>query len=327
MGGGSEALKGADPSLADIVRLLVNKISSYTWLKRTILYGLLGAVLLRLMRRKRAVRGKLCLITGSAGGIGREMALSFGRAGSKLALVDINAEMLEATAREVREATGAEVETYTCNLANKDAVYAMVDDVRARQGHVYCLVNNAGIISGAELMDTPDSRIELSMKVNVMAWFWTVKAVLPHMLEQNSGHIVGVSSAAGIFPNPKMVDYCTSKYAARGFMEALSVELQFLRRTGVGLSLVCPAHVNTALFKGYNVGFSMEPSYVAAQTLQAVYYNKFHVYLPFPMHMGVFWQAVMPKAIWDFFISFSFSAMKDWQPAQANQVFAKIGEK
>jgi len=323
----TEISRTDDLPIQDLVKALLVRVSSYDWLRKGLLYSLLLALVVRLTQKKRSVKGKLVLVTGAATGIGRQQAFSFARAGARLALWDINVEQLEKTAEEVRQATGAEVQAYRCNLADREDIYEVAEQVKADQGHVWCLINNAGIISGQNLLDTPDRRIELSMQVNAMAYFWTTKAFLKNMIDNNDGHIVGISSAAGIFPNPRMVDYCTSKFAARGFIEALHTELLATGKTGVKTTCILPAHINTDLFKGFNMMGAMEPEWVANQVLKAVQESKYIVMLPWALQLGVFWQTVMPSSVWDFFMSFSHSAMKTWSPDQANKIFVKMDEK
>ena len=98
-------------------------------------------------------------------------------------------------------------------------------------GHVSILVNNAGIVSGTALLDTPDSKIIRTFDVNILAHFWTLKAFLPAMISQKDGHIVNVASLAGHSGTHKLVDYCASKFAAVGLDEALRVELFVQVRT------------------------------------------------------------------------------------------------
>jgi len=71
---------------------------------------------------------------------------------------------------------------------------------------------------------------------------------------------------------------------------------------------------------------TMEPEWVAQQVVNAVQHRRFYVYLPWTLHLGEFWHCVLPKSVWDFFISFSFSAMKAWSPEQSNRIFEKIEE-
>lgn len=85
------------------------------------------------------------------------------------------------------------MKAYKVNLVDREAVYELAKRVKREQGEVWGLVNNAGILSGTALLDTPDKRIELLYGVNIMSHFWTTKAFLPDMLKNKSGHIVGIS--------------------------------------------------------------------------------------------------------------------------------------
>jgi len=95
---------------------------------------------------------------------------------------------------------------------------------------VTVLINNAGIVTGRPLLESPDHLIELTMKVNAMAHFWTIKAFLPAMIARQHGHIVSIASSAGHAGVPGLGDYCASKYAAVGFNESLRLQL---RKDGV----------------------------------------------------------------------------------------------
>ena len=133
-----------------------------------------------------------------------------------------------------------------------------------------------------------------------------------------------VNSAAGLLPNPRMVDYCSSKFAARGFMDTLHTELHFMGNTGVSTTVVCPSHVNTELFKGYNVGSVMSPEWVAEQVLGAVETDQHFLLLPRFLQIAIFWQTLLPTPIWDLCVSLSYRSMNTWKPDQANKVFAKM---
>ena len=210
------------------------------------------------------------------------------------------------------------------NLVSRDSIYALAEQVKREHGFVWGLINNAGILIGKSLMETPDNKIELTMGVNVMAHFWTVKAFLQPMLDRNDGHIVSISSAAGFFPSARMTEYCTSKYAARGFMEALRIELTALGKSGVKTTLVAPAHINTELFSGYNMGSTMQPDWVAAQIVHAMRIDKAIQFLPWYVSLGNLWQGIFPTFIWDLFMLPTNSSLKNWNPAQANKIFNKM---
>ena len=207
---------------------------------------------------------------------------------------------------------------------NKEAVYALAEQVKREHGFVWGVINNAGILIGKPLLETPDSKIELVMGVNVLAHFWTVKAFLQPMLDRNDGHITGVASAAGFFPSARMTEYCASKYAARGFMEALRIELGSLGKTGVKTTLVAPAHINTDLFSGYNMGGTMQPEWVAEQIVRGMQLNRPMLFLPWYISLGNLWQGVFPTFIWDIFMLPTNSSLSNWNPTQANKIFDKM---
>ena len=97
----------------------------------------------------------------------------------------------------------------------------------------------------------PPDKIELTFKVNTLAHFWTIKSFLPGMIEQKKGHIVNVASLAGFSGSPKLVDYCSSKFAAVGLDEALRLEVkhqnldQYIKTT-----VICPFYISTGMFAG-----------------------------------------------------------------------------
>ncbi|XP_052832104.1 retinol dehydrogenase 10-B [Octopus bimaculoides] len=126
----------------------------------------------------------------------------------------------------------------------------MFDYVKNEIGNVDILVNNAGIVTGKNLLDCTDQDIIKTMQVNVLAHFWTIKAFLPKMIERNSGHIVTISSTAGVIGVNKLTGYCASKFACVGLDEALRSELSSLKKDGVHMTLACPYYTNTGMFLG-----------------------------------------------------------------------------
>ena len=122
-----------------------------------------------------------------------------------------------------------------------------------------------------------------------------------------------------------MIDYCSSKFAARGFMESLRIELSSLGKGNIGCSLIAPSHINTELFKGYNLGSTMSPEYVADSIIHAMKVGKFLVFLPsIPLVVGNFWQGAIPTPIWDIFMLPTNSQLNNWKPDQANKIFDKM---
>src|SRR5699024_9406940 len=129
-----------------------------------------------------------------------------------------------------------------------------VADAAKEAGPVDVLINNAGIVTGADLLDTTDEAIIRTFDVNTLALYWTTRAFLPAMRERDRGVIVTVSSAAGIAGVAKQTDYSASKFAAFGFTESLRNELR-ARGSAVSTVLVAPYYINTGMFDGVTTTF------------------------------------------------------------------------
>jgi len=195
--------------------------------------------------------GKTVLVTGAASGIGRLMALDVAHRGATVVAWDIHREPLDDLAQEISN-LGDRAYAFTCDVGDRAAVLETAQRVQRDVGAVDVLVNNAGVVSGRPLLELTDDDIERTFRVNVLAHFWTIRAFLPAMVEQGSGHIVTIASAAGLLGIPRMADYAASKHAAVGLAESLRLELS---RTapGVRTTLVCPSYIDTGMFEGAEV--------------------------------------------------------------------------
>jgi len=314
-----------EESTITLLRALIGKVLGSGALEGGFVALIFFFVLSRAARQRKEVKGKLVLVTGAASGIGKQLSIQLAKKGARLALWDINGEGLQETAEEAKLFGAGEVETYKVDLSKRKQIYENAEEVLRRQGRVDVLVNNAGIISGQDLLETSDKKVELTFAINALSHIFMVKAFLPGMIANKSGHIMGVASMAGYFPSPRMTDYCATKFAARGFYEALDAELRSKSLENyIKVTLVAPAAVKTPLFKGFEQPFAMEPEYVAKQMLGAVEVPCFHLILPYAVNMGLISQTLLPRPLFQFFLSFSFSAMNSWNPTQANSVFDRI---
>lgn len=113
----------------------------------------------------------VCLVTGAAQGLGRELALKFAECGATLVLWDINEEKVFSVAEEVR-AIGSEAFAYVCDCSNRDDVYRVAERVKREVGDVAILVNNAGVARGKKLLEMSDADIEKTFKVNTLSHYW-----------------------------------------------------------------------------------------------------------------------------------------------------------
>uniref|UniRef100_A0A8C4XVS3 Short-chain dehydrogenase/reductase 3 n=1 Tax=Gopherus evgoodei TaxID=1825980 RepID=A0A8C4XVS3_9SAUR len=209
---------------------------------------------------KKNVAGEIVLITGAANGIGRQVALNFARLGATLVFWDIDEEGNKETIKLAKENGAKGVYAYRCDCSNREEVYRVADQVRKEVGDVNILVNNAGIANMKTFLDLPDADMEKTMRVNIMAQFWTCKAFLPAMIACNRGHLVSISSGIGLIGTNKMTDYSASKFAIIGFLESLTFELQAAGKKGIKTTIVCPSFINTELSTG--IRWSNSPSVV-----------------------------------------------------------------
>ncbi|MDR2403206.1 MAG: SDR family oxidoreductase [Spirochaetaceae bacterium] len=230
-----------------------------------------------------SVKDRVVLITGGASGIGRLMALDFAGRGARVAVWDLDSRGLTVLEEEARLA-GFSLRGFVCDVSDRAAVYRQAEVLRAELGPVDILVNNAGVVSGSTLLETPDEKIEKTMQVNTMACFWTCKAFLPSMIERNRGHLVIISSAAGLIGVRGLVDYSASKFAVFGLNEAVRMELGRLK-SAVRTTVVCPFFVNTGMFQGVKTRFPLllpilKSEYVARRIVRAVLKNRQRLIMP-----------------------------------------------
>lgn len=200
----------------------------------------------------RNLRDKVAVVTGAASGIGRATSLRLAKEGCRLALVDVSAQELEYTADAIRR-QGGRASVHLADVSKLESVQALAEAVLGEHGHAHLLLNNAGV-TVVDLFRTGTLEdFHWIMGVN----FWGVvhgcKVFLPHLLQEKEAHIVNVSSVYGFVGIPSQSSYCATKFAVRGFTEALGVELQ---GSGVKVSCVFPGGVRTGIARGARFGTS-----------------------------------------------------------------------
>ena len=193
-------------------------------------------------------KDKLAVITGAASGIGRELAVQLAGRGADLALADIDEAGLRETAAMV---DGNDCTTHVLDVADRAAMEQFAADVVRQHGRVNLLINNAGVtlVSTAEGVDYDN--FEWIMGVNFWGVVYGTKAFLPHLRRADEAHIVNVSSLFGLMSMPLQSTYNATKFAVRGFTEALKMELA---GSSVGVSSVHPGGVKTAIAKNARIG-------------------------------------------------------------------------
>ena len=195
------------------------------------------------------VEGKVVVITGAASGIGRAMARTFGAAGMRIAMSDVESGALEEARKDVA-AQGVEVMATVCDVSQADSVATLAEEVRTAFGGVHVVCNNAGVFCGGTTWATSLNDYEWILNVNVWGVIHGIRTFVPILLDQNeSGHIVNTASMAGLTTGPSTAAYFMSKHAVVALSESLYHELAALQDCPVGASVLCPELVNTRIFK------------------------------------------------------------------------------
>lgn len=179
-------------------------------------------------------KGQVAIVTGGASGVGREVAARLTQEGAKVVLWDLNAEALA----EAKAATGA-VDAVELDVTDADAVQAAADAVADRLGRVDVLIASAGITGATvPVQEFPLDSWRRVIDINLNGLFYCCRAVIPHMLKNDYGRIVNVSSVAGKEGNPNASAYSASKAGVIGFTKSLGKELA---KTGIRVNALTPA--------------------------------------------------------------------------------------
>ena len=186
--------------------------------------------------------GKVALVTGASRGIGRAVALKLASEGAKVA---INFAGSTAKAEEVKaeiEAKGGEAILVQANVADKEAVTAMVDKVVEAFGQIDILVNNAGITRDGLLARMKEEDFEAVVDTNLKGVFYCTKAVAKLMMKSRSGRIVNMASVVGLTGNAGQTNYAASKAGVIGFSKSAAKELA---ARGITVNMVAPGFIAT----------------------------------------------------------------------------------
>lgn len=193
----------------------------------------------------RSLAGRKCLITGAASGIGRAVAIAAAAEGAELFLTDINAVGLATVVTQIRDAGGTVAMSRAMDIADIESMRGFASDIHARYGSLDVLMNVAGIAVWGRIEDLQHQHWRKSIEINLMGPIHVMECFVPAMIRAGrGGHLVNVSSAAGLFGLPWHAAYSASKFGLRGVSEVLRHDL---KQHGIGVSLVCPGGVDTGL--------------------------------------------------------------------------------
>ena len=181
-----------------------------------------------------ALSGRVGLVTGGGGGIGRAIAQRLAHDGMAVAVLDRDADAAQTVAADIG---GLAV---TADVTRPQEVGSAVDTVLARFSRVDLLVNNAGVAWMGPVLDTPLEALRSMLAVNVEGVFIVSRAVLPHMIERRAGSVVNLASWAGKTGNAYFAGYSASKFAVIGLTQALAREMA---PHGIRINAICPGIV------------------------------------------------------------------------------------
>ncbi|XP_055371014.1 short-chain dehydrogenase/reductase family 16C member 6 [Condylostylus longicornis] len=230
-------------------------ILEYILIHLKFFYYILEHIFFMIFPREEDVKGEIVLITGAAHGIGKQTALKYASLGATVVCLDINEKLNKETVKEI-QSRGGNAHHYVCDVLKRDDIIQVAEKIKNEVGTVSILVNNAGIMPCHSLLQHTDGEIRKMFEINVMAHFWLIQTYLPDMITNNHGHIVALSSCAGLFGLRNLVPYCASKFAVKGLMLSLVEELRHdPRNLNIKFTTIYPYMVDTGLCKRPKIKF------------------------------------------------------------------------
>lgn len=208
---------------------------------------------------------RVVAITGAGSGIGRALAVAVVRRGGHAALSDIDQEGLDVTGRLAAAAGSGRVVVTAVDVADRDAVDAWSSAIVAEFGRVNAVINNAGIALAAEVATMDEVHLRRVIDVNFWGVVHGTLSFLPHLEASGEGHVVNISSVFGLLGIPSQSAYNASKFAVRGFTEALRTELD-INASRVSATTIHPGGIRTNIARN-TIAFDQEidPEEAAAQ--------------------------------------------------------------
>ncbi len=244
--------------------------------------------------RTRCLGGRVALVTGAGRGIGAATARALTAAGVRVVVSDVDGQAATATAERI----GGQASAVRLDVADRPAFTAALDDIEHTLGPLDILINNAAVLPVSPLADEPDTATTRQLEINLHGVIHGTREAVRRMRPRGTGHIINVSSAAGIVGLPGAATYSATKYGVIGLSEAVRAEL---RGTGVNISYVVMSFIRTDMTAGFETSRLMKPipaETVAAAIIHTLRRPRFDVFVPHrlaAMHYTV--KRLLPRAV------------------------------
>lgn len=250
-------------------------------------------------------KDKVVLVTGGADGIGLLMGKKALQKGAKhLIIWDINQQKMK-EAVQLLSSLNFSASSRMVDVSNPEEVEKAAALELANYEKIDLLFNNAGVIVGKPFHEHSASDIERTIGVNQLALMYVTNVFLPPMIEANSGHIIAITSSAGLTPNPGMVVYVSSKWGAVGWVESLRLELK-KSHPGIKFTNVMPGYIGTKMFSGVTSPRFMpllDPEKITDKIIDFVERDKSSLKAPWLVKITTLARGILPQSWYDFVAS------------------------
>ncbi|MEW5894500.1 MAG: 3-oxoacyl-[acyl-carrier-protein] reductase [Candidatus Omnitrophota bacterium] len=189
------------------------------------------------------LKDEIALITGSARGIGKEIAFTFAKEGATVIISDINEQAAKETADEL-VAGGYKANSFACNVTDMQSMQEMADKILDIHSRIDIVVNNAGITKDNLFLRMSEEEWDAVLKVNLTGAFHCTKALIKSMVKARKGKVINIASIVGVIGNAGQANYSASKAGLIGFTKSLARE--FASR-GITVNAVAPGFIRTAM--------------------------------------------------------------------------------
>ncbi|MEW9673375.1 SDR family NAD(P)-dependent oxidoreductase [Ammoniphilus sp. 3BR4] len=194
---------------------------------------------------RKILDGKVALITGGARGVGKELAITFSKAGANVAVCDLNMESLKEVEEEIKLA-GGQCLPLEADISIKSQVEAMMDKIIERFGQIDILVNNAGVCISSPILETSVEEWDTNMNVNLKGTFLCLQSAAKYMIEARYGKIVNISSVCGRGATSEGISYSAAK---AGVIQVTYNAAAELGKYNINVNSIAPGFIATPMVK------------------------------------------------------------------------------